>query len=262
MLGYSEGDTAIIFNVEDEDGSVDIQINNYKFRMIPVPGRTFTMGCTRPHATKHTYEDDKPVHKVTLDSFYIGQHEVTQRLWVTVMGNNPSRWTYSDSLPVEQVSYNDVQIFIARLSQMTGYRFRLPTEAEWEYAARGGNRSKGYVYPGCDGNPGPVAWYGMNSNNRTHPVGQLKPNELGLYDMAGNVWEWCSDWYGKYTSDPQTNPRGPKQGENRILRGGCMNSPSWGCAVSDRSWYLPDHGYGFHGFRLVLDSIDPPEEEF
>lgn len=259
--GFNASDTLIRFSVEVDDGSVDIKVNNMKFRMMPVPGGTFTMGCTRPGSAKHNYEAEFPTHKVTVDTFYMGKFEVTQRLWKEVMGDNPSRWTYNDSLPVEQVSWNDVQMFIARLSQMTGYRFRLPTEAEWEYAARGGNRSKGYVFPGVDGDPGSVAWYGMNSGNITHPVGRKKPNELGLHDMAGNVWEWCSDWYGEYSAEPQLNPRGPKRGDSRILRGGSLNSPSWGCTVSDRSWYQPDYGYGFHGFRLVLDSVEEPEEE-
>ncbi|MBP5190611.1 MAG: formylglycine-generating enzyme family protein [Bacteroidales bacterium] len=259
--GFNASDTLIRFSVEVDDGSVDIKVNGMKFRMMPVAGGTFTMGCTRPGSAKHNYEVEFPTHKVTVDSFYIGKFEVTQRLWKEVMGNNPSRWTYNDSLPVEQVSWNDVQMFIARLSQMTGYRFRLPTEAEWEFAARGGNRSKNCIYPGQDGDPGSVAWYGMNSGNTTHPVGRKKANELGLHDMAGNVWEWCSDWYGAYSAEEQQNPRGPKHGESRILRGGSLNSPSWGCTVSDRSWYQPDYGYGFHGFRLVLDSVEEPEEE-
>ena len=138
---------------------------------------------------------------------------------------------------------------------------RLASDDEWEFAARGGNLSKNHVFPGVDGDPGSVAWYGMNSGNITHPVGRKKANELGLHDMAGNVWEWCSDWYEAYSAEPQTNPRGPRHGESRILRGGCLNSPSWGCTVSDRSWYQPDYGYGFHGFRLVLDSVEEPEEE-
>lgn len=262
LTGLCLNDTLISFMVEVDDGSVDIPLGDYRFRMMYVEGGSFTMGCTRPNAIKHSYEESFPTHKVTVDTFYMSRYEVTQKMWNTVMGTNPSRWQYSDSLPVEQVSYNEVQVFIARLSQMTGYRFRLPTEAEWEFAARGGVRSKGHAFPGCDGNPGPVAWYGMNSSNVTHPVGRLQPNELGLYDMAGNVWEWCSDWYSDYTSEAQNNPRGPKHGENRILRGGCLNSPSWGCAVFDRSWYVPDYGYGFHGFRLVLDSVEEPEEDY
>lgn len=261
FAGLCWDDTNIVFNVEVDDGSVDIKINNERIRMMRVPGGTFTMGCTRPGAVKHTYDESKPTHRVTVDTFYMGKFEVTQRIWKEVMDNNPSRWQYNDSLPVEQVSYQDVQIFIARLSQITGYRFRLPTEAEWEFAARGGNLSTDCVFPGANGDPGSVAWYGMNSGNKTHPVGRLKPNELGLHDMAGNVWEWCSDWYSDYTTEPQVNPRGPKRGENRILRGGCLNSPSWGCAVFDRSWYLPDHGYGFHGFRLVLDSVEKPVDD-
>ena len=259
--GYNAADTVIRFSVEVDDGSVDIKLNNQKIRMMPVAGGTFNMGCTRPGSAKHNYDAEFPVHKVTVDSFYIGKFEVTQRLWTEVMGTNPSRWTYNDSLPVEQVSWSDAQLFIARLSQLTGYRFRLPTEAEWEFAARGGNRSKGCVFPGQDGDPGAVAWYGMNSGNITHPVGRKKPNELGLHDMAGNVMEWCSDWYDAYSAEAQENPRGPKHGDSRILRGGCLNSPSWGCTVSDRSWYQPDYGYGFHGFRLVLDSVEEPEEE-
>lgn len=259
LTGLCLADTLIRFRVEVDDGSIDIPLGDFAFRMMPVPGGSFIMGCTRPGSVKHTYEESRQTHRVSVDSFYMGQFEVTQLMWKTVMGDNPSRWRFSDSLPVEQVSYNDVQIFIARLSQMTGYRFRLPTEAEWEFAARGGVHSVDNVFPGTSGDLGSVAWYGMNSDNKTHPVGRLKPNELGLYDMAGNVWEWCSDWYSDYSAEPQDNPRGPKHGENRILRGGCLNSPSWGCAVFDRSWYLPDHGYGFHGFRLVLDSIEEME---
>lgn len=258
----SWGDTVIRFLVEVDDGSVDIPFQKERIRMMMVPGGSFDMGCNHQSSLKHSYEESKPIHRVTVDTFYMGKFEVTQRLWVAVMGSNPSFWQSNDSLPVEQVSYSDVQIFIARLSQMTGYRFRLPTEAEWEFAARGGNKSHGTAFPyPCTGDLGSVAWYGMNSNNVTHPVGRLKPNELGLHDMAGNVWEWCSDWFGPYSKEHQNNPRGPKHGDSRILRGGCMNSPSWGCAVSDRSWYHPDHGYGFHGFRLVLDSVERPDPD-
>ena len=205
--------------------------------------------------------DERPVHSVTLSDYYIGETEVTQELWEAVMGSNPSRFK-GPRRPVEQVSWNDAQIFIARLSQITGYRFRLPTEAEWEYAARGGQLSQNHTFPGTDGDLASYCWYGSNSKNVTHPVGQLKPNELGLYDMGGNVWEWCSDWMGEYSAEMQDNPTGPKYGENRILRGGSLNSPSWGCAVSDRCWYLPDYGYGFHGFRLVLDDAEREEADY
>lgn len=249
-------DSALIaFRVEVDDGSIEVCVSDtICFRMMPVVGGVFRMGCVRT-SNHYDYDSELPVHDVTVSDFYMAQHEVTQRLWKAVMGENPSYWV-SDSLPVEQVSWNDAQLFIARLSQMTGMRFRLPTEAEWEYAARGGGKSHGYAFPGTDQMPTDYAWYGSNAQGHTHPVGQKLPNELGLFDMAGNVWEWCSDWMGQYDDQPQVNPRGPRQGENRILRGGSINSPSFGCRVSDRSWYLPVNGYRYYGFRLVLE----PEE--
>lgn len=252
--------SSLSFLVEVDDGALLVYVDSLPFRMMPVEGGSFVMGCTRPRGEKNTYSDEIPTHKVTLNNYYIGQFEVTQALWTAVMGENPSKWTGNDSLPVEQVSWNDVQIFIARLSQITGYRFRLPTEAEWEFAARGGNRSRGTVYPGVRSQVWEVCWSAMNSGGHSHPVGRLKPNELGLYDMAGNVLEWCSDWMESYTAQPQTSPQGPKTGENRILRGGCFNSPTWGCSVFERSWYLPDYGYSFFGFRLALDSAERDEE--
>ncbi|KWW31033.1 MAG: sulfatase-modifying factor protein [bacterium P3] len=250
-------DTGLVaFRVEIDDGSIEVCVaDTVCFRMIPVAGGTFRMGCVRP-SNRYNYDSELPLHDVTLSDYYIGQYEVTQGLWTAVMGENPSYWTGHDSLPVEQVSWNDVQLFIARLSQITGLHFRLPTEAEWEYAARGGNKSQGFAFPGTDQMPLDYAWFGSNAQGHTHPVGRKLPNELGLYDMAGNVWEWCSDWMGQYKSQPQTDPRGPLHGENRILRGGSINSPSFGCRVSDRSWYLPVNGYRYYGFRLVLE----PEE--
>lgn len=248
------------FLVEVDDGALLVYVDSFAFRMMPVEGGSFTMGCTHPKGEKHTYADELPTHKVTVNDFYIGQFEVTQGLWLAVMGENPSKWVGNDSLPVEQVSWNDVQIFIARLSQITGYRFRLPTEAEWEYAARGGKRSHGTPYPGTRSQAWETCWFVMNSKGHSHPVGQLKPNELGLYDMGGNVMEWCSDWMTAYTSQPQNCPQGPRTGENRILRGGCFNSISASCTVFERSWYLPDYGYSFHGFRLVLDNAERDED--
>lgn len=253
------------FIVEVDDGSVNVYVNDYVLKMLPVEGGTFKMGYDGKRGTFYHCESAEPAHKVTVGTFYLAQYEVTQQLWMTVMDSNPSKWQGNDSLPVESVSWNDVQVFIARLSQITGYRFRLPTEAEWEFAARGGNKGKGHLYPGTSKNLEDYAWLGVNSGNHTHPVGQKLPNELGLYDMAGNVWEWCNDWASDYTSAEQYNPQGPKTGENKIARGGCMISPAWGCSVSDRCWYLPDHGYGFYGFRLALDSVErdtDEEEEF
>ena len=267
-----ETDSTLEFMVEVDDGSLLIELDpvsgpafsasgqsgRLSFRMMPVEGGSFMMGCTRQRGEVNTYIDELPTHKVTVNSFYLGRHEVTQGLWKAVMGENPSKWTGNDSLPVEQVSWNDVQIFIARLSQITGLRFRLPTEAEWEYAARGGVRSRGYTYPGTATMVFEACWYGGNSDGHSHPVGRLRPNELGLYDMGGNVLEWCSDWMTAYSEGPQTSPQGPKHGENRILRGGCFNSPTWGCSVWERSWYLPDFRYPWQGLRLALD-MEPLE---
>lgn len=251
---------SLSFLVEVDDGALLVYAGGYPFRMMPVEGGSFVMGCTRPRGEKNTYADELPAHKVVLSSYYIGQYEVTQGLWKAVMGGNPSKWVGNDSLPVEQVSWNDAQIFIARLSQITGYRFRLPTEAEWEFAARGGVRSRGTVYPGVRNQVWEVCWSALNSGGRSHPVGRLKPNELGLYDMGGNVLEWCSDWMAAYPATPQTSPQGPTSGENRILRGGCFNSPTWACSVFERSWYLPDYGYAYFGFRLVVDSTERDDQ--
>ena len=250
------------FLVEVDDGSVRVYVKNLMFRMMPVEGGSFSMGCAKQGLARHTYESQKPVHKVTVSDFYMASHEVTQALWKVVMDTNPSYWIGNDSLPVEQVSWADAQLFIARLSQMTGYRFRLPTEAEWEYAARGGKFSTGQVFPGNDGSHlEDYSWYCVNAANRTHPVGQKLPNELGLYDMGGNVSEWCADWIGLYSPQQQTNPRGPKSGEFRVLRGGSISSPSYGCTVSDRCSYIPSVGYNCYGFRLVMDSAEQMFDE-
>lgn len=183
-------------------------------------------------------------------SFYLCKYEVTQRLWREVMGDNPSEMQ-GDDLPVEDVNWNDCQTFIAKLNELTGKHFRLPTEAEWEYACRGGKNSKGYKYSGSD-NLDEVAWYDENSDGKTHPVGQKQPNELGLYDMSGNVWEWCSDWYGSYSSSSQTNPTGLTSGSMRVLRGGGWSYDAGSCRVSCRGGidaYFRDNCYGF---RLAL----------
>jgi formylglycine-generating enzyme required for sulfatase activity len=168
------------------------------------------------------------------------------------MGTSPSKFV-GDSLPVEMVSWADVQDFITKLNAQTGLTYRLPTEAEWEYAARGGAQSKGYLYSG--GNTiGNVAWYYDNSDSKTHKVGTKAPNELGIYDMSGNVWEWCSDWYGTYSSSAQTNPTGPSSGEYRVGRGGCWSYGASDCRVSDRYINGPYRRYNYLGFRLVRSS--------
>ena len=227
-----------------------ITVNGISFKMIGVQGGTFTMGAT----SKLGDSDEKPAHQVTLSSFSIGETEVTQELWQAVMGSNPSSFKGSRR-PVEQVSWEDCQDFIRRLNNLTGRQFRLPTEAEWEYAARGGNKSKGYKYAGGS-NIGDVAWYYGNSSNQTHDVGTKRANELGLYDMAGNVQEWCQDWFGFfYSSSSQTNPTGPASGFNRIIRGGNWVDGAEDCRVSYRrlnSNCTPTYRDGNLGLRLAF----------
>ena len=169
------------------------------------------------------------------------------------MGSNPSENRQGGDYPVENVSWNDCQEFIKKLNARTGMKFRLPTEAEWEYAARGGNRSKGHKYSGSD-NLDEVGWYCDNSDYHMHSVGRKKPNELGLYDMSGNVWEWCQDWYGDYSSEAQTNPAGPQSGKwgRRVLRGGSCWRDAERCRVSDRSNSGPGLRFDLYGLRLVL----------
>lgn len=219
-------------------------INN----MVYVEGGTFTMGATSEQGSE-AESDENPVHQVTLSSFSIGKFEVTQEEWEAVMGSNPSYFK-GKKLPVEKVSWNDCQEFIRKLNQLTGKHFRLPTEAEWEYAARGGNKSRGYKYAGGS-DIGSVAWYDGNSGSKTHEVGQKQPNELGLYDMSGNVWEWCQDWYGKYSKTSQTNPTGSSSGSRRVFRGGGWDYVARRCRVAYRCYSSPDFRVDDLGFRLA-----------
>ncbi len=212
--------------------------------MIAVEGGTFMMG-----SNSDVYEDEKPVHQVTVNSFQIGKYEVTQRLWKAVMGNNPSKFK-GDNLPVENVSWNDTQEFIRKLNEQTGRNYRLPSEAEWEFAARGGNKSKGYMYSG-NNNIYAVAWSWSNGH-KTHPVGTKQPNELGLYDMSGNVWEWCQDWYGNYNNISQTNPTGSSFGSNHVIRGGGWCFDAYYCRPTKRYSCIPNYRYYGLGFRLAL----------
>ena len=229
-------------------------VNGVSFTMVGVACGTFQMGST------DGYDSEKPVHSVTLSSFSIGQTEVTQQLWYAVMGQKPtsdgSQWSTTfglgDQYPAYYVSWNDIQTFITKLNQLTGQQFRLPMEAEWEFAARGGNSSKGYTYAGSN-TIGDVAWYTSNSSHQTHPVGTKQVNELGLYDMSGNVWEWCQDWYSSsyYSSSASSNPTGPDSGSGRVLRGGSWNNDA-SCRVAYRSYDTPTARYGSLGFRLAL----------
>jgi formylglycine-generating enzyme required for sulfatase activity len=219
--------------------------------MVYVAGGTFTMGCTSEQDSD-CHDNEKPAHSVTLSSYYIGKYEVTQAQWKAVMGSNPSYFE-GDNLPVEEVSWNSVQEFICKLNQQTGKNYRLPTEVEWEFAARGGNKSRGYKYSGSN-TAGNVAWYDDNSGYKTHPVGTKSPNELGIYDMSGNVWEWCSDWYGKYSSGSQTNPRGASSGSYRVDRGGSWYDFAGYVRVSNRGSLTPVIRNHYLGFRLASDS--------
>lgn len=219
--------------------------------MMKVEAGSFIMGATSEKEVSD--EDEKPAHEVVVShNYYLGKYEVTQEVWKAVMGNvyNPSKFKGAN-LPVEMVSWQDCQKFIAKLNRMTGLQFRFPTEAEWEFAARGGKESKGYQYCGSD-NIADVAWSSANSNSKTHPVGMKKANELGLYDMSGNVMEWCQDWYGRYGSLSQKDPTGSYVGTLRINRGGCWSSYPRFCRSSSRNKLQPDDRYSNLGFRLAL----------
>ena len=223
--------------------------NGVSFEMVEVRGGTFRMGATSEQGSD-AYGDEKPVHSVTLSGFYIGKTEVTQALWKAVMGSNPS-YIKGDNLPVECVSWNDCQEFIRKLNALTGQNFRLPTEAEWEFACRGGNNSRGYKYSGSN-NLGDVAWCHGNSGGKTHPVGTKAPNELGIYDMSGNVNEWCNDWYGDYSSSAQTNPKGSYGGSDRVGRGGSLCDYGVGFRSSHRGYAPPADSIRYLGLRLAL----------
>ena len=224
----------------------------HEIEMVYVRGGSFMMGCT-PEQGSDCFNDEKPAHQTTVSNFFIGKYEVTQAQWKAVMGadDNPSNFK-GDNLPVEQVSWNDVQEFIGKLNYITGGNYRLPTEAEWEYAARSGGQWRRYKYSGR-GEIGEVAWYSVNSGDTTHPVGTKRANDLGIHDMSGNVYEWVSDWYGSYDVGSQTNPQGPASGSSRVIRGGCWNYTARVARVSFRSYGDPDRQGGNLGFRLARD---------
>ena len=230
----------------DEPNVETITVNGVSFKMIGVEGGTFWMGSDEEDA----YDDEKPVHQVTLSTFSIGESEVTQELWQAVMGSNPSHFK-GPKHPVENVSWEDCQSFIRKLNSLMGRNFRLPTEAEWEYAARGGKKANGHKYAGSSAIDN-VAWYDDNSGDRTHDVATKRANELGLYDMSGNVLEWCQDWKGDYSLGSQTNPKGPSSGSGRVLRGGSWCSYAGYCRVSCRGDSVPSNRYYFLGLRLAF----------
>ena len=236
-------------------------IQNLIDNMVYVEGGTFMMGATSEQGSDAD-DGEKPAHQVTLSSFSIGRYEVTQEEWQAVMGSNPSDFKGAKR-PVVYVGWDDCQAFIRKLNSISGRRFRLPTEAEWEYAARGGNRSRGYKYAGSN-NLSAVAWYGDNSGDQAHEVGGKQPNELGLYDMSGNVWELCQDRFGDYSSSSQTNPTGPSSDYNsRVIRGGGWDGFVFNCRVSYRNCDdAPGFRYDAIGFRLALSPTENAKGAF
>ncbi len=254
--GNSLTDTVYIY----QGGDFTETIKGMSFDMVYVEGGTFQMGATSEQGRDY-YSDEIPVHSVTLSDYYIGKFEVTQGLWEKVMGTTiheqrikagySSTNGVGSDYPMYYVNWEEAQEFCTRLGQLTGKNYALPTEAQWEYAARGGVKSRGYKYSGSN-TIGNVAWYSDNSSSSTHPVATKQPNELGLYDMSGNVWEWCSDWYGSYSSESQSNPTGPSTGSNRVLRGGSWCNSARNCRVSFRNYSYPSNRSFNDGFRFVL----------
>ena len=248
-------------NVSHNIVTKDFVVNGVSFKMVYVQGGTFNMGATDEQGKKDS-ESALPVHKVTVSDFYMSQTEVTQALWQCVMGSDVNeqskKGTYrtllagvGNSHPMYYISWNDCQKFITKLNQLTGEQFRMPTEAEWEFAARGGVYSKGYKYAGSNVLKN-VAWYYTNSSSTTHPVALKEPNELGLYDMCGNVQEWCLDLKGDYTNEDQYNPQGAKKGSYRIVRGGCHYTIPIDTRISARYWTITSDRNNALGLRLVM----------
>jgi formylglycine-generating enzyme required for sulfatase activity len=231
----------------------DWQIPALGMELAYVAPGSFQMGSNDGH------DNEKPIHTVRISQeYWVGKYEVTQQQYQSIMGNNPSNFK-GTSNPVEKVSWNDSVSFCKKLTDQErragrlpeGYVYRLPTEAEWEYAARGGSRGRDTQFAGSN-TIGDVAWYKDNSGSKTLPVGQKQANELGLYDMSGNVWEWCQDWWERYSSGSQTDPVGPGKGSRRVLRGGCWRDPASLCRVAIRGIGTPTRAYDILGFRVVL----------
>lgn len=235
----------IVATVTVNSENAVLDVNGVTLNLIKVEGGTFLMG------KDNGFYEEWPPHYVTLSSdYYIGQTEVTQALWSAIMNYNNSDYK-GDNLPVNNVSWTECQVFIDSLKKLTGKTFAFPTEAQWEFAARGGNKSHGYIYSG--GNViGNVAWYSYNSLNRIHSVGMKQSNELGLCDMSGNVCEWCADWYGYYSSSSQTDPTGPSSGSDRVYRGGHFYDIPNLCSPVFRQSMLPGLRLDYIGFRIVL----------
>jgi len=248
-IQVNSGSRSFNITMKKKENQLSPIIQNLINNMVHVEGGTFTMGTTSEQG-KDEYDDPND-HQVTLSSFSIGKYEVTQEEWEAVMESNPSEFKGAKR-PVENMSWSACRQFLRRLKSLTGKNFRMLTEAEWEYAARGGNRSREFKYSGSN-ILDDVGWYEGNSSGSTHEVGLLDPNELGLYDMSGNVFEWCLDWYGSYESIAQDNPSGPSSGSERVIRGGCWGPNSTReCRVSSRCVCEPGYQNRKIGLRLAL----------
>lgn len=220
-------------------------------QMVRVEGGCFIMGCSSEQGSD-CRDQEKPSHRVSVGTVYLSKYEVTQALWQAVMGSSPSIYADCPQCPVERVGWNEAQAFIVKLNARTGRTYRLPTEAEWEYAARGGNKGRGTKYAGSE-DLDSVAWYDEIIGGKAHPVGQKAANELGLYDMSGNVQEWCSDWYWEdyYWSSPSADPPGPSSGQYHVARGGSWDHGASLCRVASRDWSARDYRFPHVGFRLA-----------
>ena len=244
-------------SIADSLQVLHFQIGEVGFDMQRVDGGVFVMGGTREQH-REVIATDLPTHTVSLDAYYIATTEVTQALWKAVMPEwyISSEW-YTPTLPITDVNWFDCQEFIRRLDSITGMPFRLPTEAEWEFAARGGNKSKGYRFSGGD-MVDEVSWGLSNAGFRTHSVGCRVANELGLYDMTGNVSEWCSDWYGRFYLGTEPNPQGAKEGEWKVVRGGSFDNCKENSYLSRREYYAPYEAMNYCGLRLALTLPNDP----
>ncbi len=243
--------------VSEDENALNFVVGNVAFRMIKIQGSSFTMGIPVDKdgkIGKNVFVDETPAHQVTLNSFCIGETTVTQELWQAVLqAYDVSIKENRENLPKVKISWNDCQIFIKRLNMITGRKFRMPTEAEWEFAAKGGTLSKNTIYSGAS-RLGLVAWYSA-VGKPVQPVKKLKANELNIYDMSGNVSEWCNDWYGKeyYANSPENNPQGPDQGQLKVIRGGSVFSTADSCRNTMRMTLDPKLREAAVGFRLALD---------
>ena len=246
MISNAEATEKVVMSDEERNEILQNLVNN----MVPVEGGMFMMGATAEQGDD-AFDDESPAHQVTVSSFSIGKYEVTQEEWEAVRGENPSGFKGDKKRPVENVSWDDCQEFISKLNELTGKQFRLPTEAEWEFAARGGNKNLEQTKYAGGADIDAVAWYYDNSGSTTHPVGEKSPNALGLYDMSGNVREWCEDYYGPYDSSTQKDPKGPASGSDRVIRGWSWGNYARICRVSCRYRNNPSNRININGFRLA-----------